>query len=148
MRAALVRTRARRGQSMVEFALVLPVILWLTMGIVDLGRGIFFYNMLSNAAREGARVGIVRTNTLSQMCTQAIERVQAPGVSSSAGCATIADATATSFGTLTVTVHLGKPGDPMHPDRASLSYSFTPITPLIGTASIPITAESDMYVEQ
>lgn len=47
------------GQSLVEFALVLPVLLLLFMGILDFGRAVFAYNSLSNAAREGARVAIV-----------------------------------------------------------------------------------------
>lgn len=48
-----------RGQSLVEFALVLPVLLLLFMGILDFGRAVYAYNTLSNAAREGARVAIV-----------------------------------------------------------------------------------------
>lgn len=53
------RRDGRRGQSLVEFALVLPVLLLVFMGILDFGRAIFAYNSLSNAAREGARVAIV-----------------------------------------------------------------------------------------
>ena len=51
--------RASRGQTLVEFALVLPVFLLVFMGIVDFGRAIYTYNTLSNSAREGARVAIV-----------------------------------------------------------------------------------------
>ncbi len=49
--------RARRGQALVEFALVLPILLSFLTGIVDVG---FLYNhqlVLTNAAREGARLG-------------------------------------------------------------------------------------------
>lgn len=52
-------TEERRGQSLVEFALILPVFILLLLGIVDLGRGVFAYNTVSNAAREGARLAIV-----------------------------------------------------------------------------------------
>ena len=45
------------GQSMVEFALVIPVFMLLSVGVVDLGRGVFQYAELVNGAREGARVG-------------------------------------------------------------------------------------------
>ena len=51
--------KARRGQALVEFALVLPVFLLLIFGIVDAGRLIYTYNTVANAAREGARVAIV-----------------------------------------------------------------------------------------
>jgi Flp pilus assembly protein TadG len=54
------RAAARnQGQSLVEFALALPVILLLFMAIFDFGRAIFAYNTVSNAARDGARVAIV-----------------------------------------------------------------------------------------
>jgi len=42
------------GQSLVEFALVLPLLLMLVLGAMDVGR-LFYYKMaLTNAAREGA----------------------------------------------------------------------------------------------
>jgi len=40
---------------MVEFALVVPVLLLITMGLVDFGRVFYVYESLANAAREGAR---------------------------------------------------------------------------------------------
>lgn len=49
--------RASAGQTLVEFALVLPILLALTVGLIDLARGVYFYNTLSNSAREGARFG-------------------------------------------------------------------------------------------
>src|SRR3954451_20440555 len=53
------RPRSGRGQALVEFALVLPILLLMIFGIVDAGRLIFTYNTISNAARDGARVAIV-----------------------------------------------------------------------------------------
>ncbi len=52
-------TRRRRGQALVEFALIIPLFLLLLVGIFDLGRAVFAYNTLTNAAREGARIAIV-----------------------------------------------------------------------------------------
>ena len=49
----------RRGQALVEFALVIPLFLLLLVSIFDLGRAVFAWNTLSNAAREGARIAIV-----------------------------------------------------------------------------------------
>ena len=48
-----------RGQSLVEFALVLPLFVLLLFGILDFGRAVLAYNSISNAAREGARTAIV-----------------------------------------------------------------------------------------
>ena len=48
-----------RGQSLVEFALVLPIFLLVLMGLFDLGRGVYAYITINNAAREAARLAIV-----------------------------------------------------------------------------------------
>lgn len=50
---------ASRGQALVEFALVIPIFLLLLVSLFDLGRAVFAYNTLTNAAREGARIAIV-----------------------------------------------------------------------------------------
>lgn len=47
------------GQSLVEFALILPILMILLLGILDFGRAIFAFNSVSNGARSGARVAIV-----------------------------------------------------------------------------------------
>ena len=48
-----------KGQGMVEMAFVLCFLLCLTFGIIDMGRCIYTNNMVSAAAQEGARAGIV-----------------------------------------------------------------------------------------
>jgi Flp pilus assembly protein TadG len=53
------------GQSMVEFALVLPVLVLILFGISDLGRLVFIYADVSNSAREGSRYGIVYPSRVS-----------------------------------------------------------------------------------
>ncbi len=53
------RHRLNRGQSLVEVALLLPVVLVLAIVTFDLGRGVYYYSAIYNAAREGARYGIV-----------------------------------------------------------------------------------------
>jgi Flp pilus assembly protein TadG len=55
------RTRSR-GQGLVEFAMVIPLIILLVFAIIDLGRGIFVYNTLAQAARQAARTAIVNQN--------------------------------------------------------------------------------------
>lgn len=59
------RRDARRGQALVEFALVAPIFFMLLLGIVETGRFIFYYETLNNATREGARYAIVNgANTI------------------------------------------------------------------------------------
>jgi Flp pilus assembly protein TadG len=56
------RLTERRGQTLVEFALVLPIFLLLVFAVIDGGRYIFLSSALSNAAREGARLGSVEAS--------------------------------------------------------------------------------------
>jgi len=51
--------RRTRGQALVEFALILPLLLILLMAVIDVGRLVFAYNSVSNAAREAGRTAIV-----------------------------------------------------------------------------------------
>ena len=51
--------KKERGQAMVEFVLVVPIFLVLIFGIVDFGLGIHAWLTITNASREGARMGSV-----------------------------------------------------------------------------------------
>ena len=57
------RRQRGRGQALVEFALALPVFLMLLMAVFDLGRAIYMYNGVAEAARELARVTSVYPGT-------------------------------------------------------------------------------------
>jgi hypothetical protein len=50
------------AQTMVEFALVFPIILLITYGIIEVGRMVFIYAAVTSAAREGARYGAAAGN--------------------------------------------------------------------------------------
>jgi len=56
--------RGQRSQALIEFALVSPVLLLLLFGIIDIGRAVFYYDTVSHAAREGARVAVRASNPL------------------------------------------------------------------------------------
>jgi Flp pilus assembly protein TadG len=49
-----------RGTALVEFALILPLLALLCLGVLDLGRAAQLQNRLSNASREGAAVAQFR----------------------------------------------------------------------------------------
>ncbi len=61
MNAARARRSLGRdeGQSLVEFALVLPVLLLLVLGLFDVARAVWQENTLAFAAREATRYAIV-----------------------------------------------------------------------------------------
>ena len=50
---------ASRGQALVEFALVAPLLILVLFSIIEFGRAVYYIQMLDNAAREGARYAIV-----------------------------------------------------------------------------------------
>jgi Flp pilus assembly protein TadG len=56
----MTRWRRRRGQSLVEMALVTPIIVFFLFGITDIGRGYYQYTVLTEAVREGARYAAVQ----------------------------------------------------------------------------------------
>ena len=58
--------KSHSGQSLVEFALVFPLVFFLMVGFIDLGRAIYFYSSLSTAVREGTRYAIVHADALNQ----------------------------------------------------------------------------------
>ncbi|TMF69201.1 MAG: pilus assembly protein [Chloroflexi bacterium] len=68
----LVRYRAR-GQALLEFALIAPVLLLMIGATVDLGRGLLIYTMLQGASRDMARQAVLGyysgSNTLPPTCT-------------------------------------------------------------------------------
>lgn len=46
-----------RGQALIEFALILPIFALIIFGLFDAGRAVYVNSVLSQAAREGARLG-------------------------------------------------------------------------------------------
>jgi Flp pilus assembly protein TadG len=58
-RELLPKISNTRGNAVVEFALVLPILLLVLFGITELGRMIMTTNVLNTASREGARLAAV-----------------------------------------------------------------------------------------
>ncbi len=83
--AAIQRRRNRRGrgQALAEFALIIPIFLLLLLAIFDMGRAVFIYNGLTNAAREGARLAIV--NQDKALVLQRVQAMTFAGPVSNAG---------------------------------------------------------------
>lgn len=58
-----------RGQAMIEFAFVMPLVVLLLMGVFDLGRAVYAYNTLQSVARETARYGTFKPSSIMDSCT-------------------------------------------------------------------------------
>jgi Flp pilus assembly protein TadG len=152
------------GQGLMEFALVLPLIVLLVTGAVDVGRAVFAYNTLANAARHGARVAAVNQlappNTVTS-CNEdmPIEDVTQPHWSAKA---------CTAWSSLTMgvrpadvsLVYADPPDDPLldcsaalHPNclvTVSVSATWRPITPVVSSlvGAIQLSATSQMPLER
>ena len=129
----LVRTR--RGQNTLEYAIGLNILFLLTIGVVDLGRGVWAYNTLAHLAREGARYGSAPSRTSDQIVAYVVSRAVLPGFSAS-----------------NVSVVRGKCGVESQPVVVTTTYRFESITPFIsrawGGGPLDMRAESRMYVER
>jgi hypothetical protein len=78
--SAQPRAKYSAGQELVEFALVLPLLLLVVFGAVDLGRLFHAYITISNAAREGARYGIIYPEDTAGILTITRREAQASGL--------------------------------------------------------------------
>lgn len=143
----LQRSGHRRGQSLVEFALIIPIFLLVMFGILDLGRAVYASSTLNNAAREGARAAVV---------DQTVAHIQEVAVAQAVGLGIeLAD----------VTIDWRLPQAPDTPNSCAgalgtldsssctaivqVDYTYTAATPLIGNivGVIDMTGESRMIVE-
>jgi Flp pilus assembly protein TadG len=95
----------KKGQAMVELALVLFLFLVIVMAIFDIGRAVYYYTAVQNAAREGARYGSINPNTV--------------GIQNAARSKAIGLAISTSVNITTDTV------------AVTVSYNFSPATPVL-----------------
>ena len=105
------------GQALVEFSLILPVMLLPLFALVDFGRGFYSWLVITNAAREGARVGATQ---------QPLSVIQQRINDSASGI----DLTQL---TTTISNVQGPRGQPIVVD---LSYNFSFVTPIGGIMSI------------
>lgn len=67
--------RPERGTALIEFTLIMPLLLLLTVAAVDFGRAFFVKNILEQAAREGVRVRAVSSSADSALVTARVNQV-------------------------------------------------------------------------
>ena len=149
-----------RGQSLVEFALVFPIIVLLVMGFMEIGRAVFAFNTIANAARQGARVAAVNQLADVTECdeTRPIEDPYEPHWSMR-GCAIVAGKTI-GLKTANITVaYSAPPGTTLDCDptvhvgciaAVTVSYHFTLTTPFVSSLIGPFTMSqtSEMPIER
>jgi Flp pilus assembly protein TadG len=142
---------AERGSVLVEFALASVVVMSMLFGVIECGRAIFSYHLISNAARLGSRYAIVHGSDCSQTlasCSaatsaqiQSYVRSVSPGVNP-------ADLTVTT----TYAAGAACAGSPYMGAGCTVSvqasYTFRSALPLLNMASLPMSSTSTMAISQ
>jgi Flp pilus assembly protein TadG len=112
--AARAKPWSEQGQDAAEFALILPILFLILMGMFDMGRAVYYTSTLNSAAREGARYASVHpTDT--------------------AGIEAAVDYIAVGIAPddLTITTTLA-PGGAYDVVQVAVTYNMPIVTPLIG----------------
>jgi len=150
------RSRGRRnrgGQALVEFSLALIPFLVILMGIIDLGRGIYMSNGVTQAAREIARVTAVHPcktspctlgNSDETAATIATQKRLIPGLSSPTStitftCTEVSDATVTDYDS-------GAACDSGKYVRVTVTVGYSALTPILSMVA-PTTLSSTAHVQ-
>ncbi len=102
MRAALRRRRTESGAELIEFALVLPILLMICAAIIDFGFLFRSWETVTNAAREGARVGSLPSYQDADVVDRVELYMAAAGFTQTPVTAVSSAALVTAAGTMTV----------------------------------------------
>jgi Flp pilus assembly protein TadG len=142
MSRRLAETPGRRGQAMVEFAIVLPIFILLLVGIIDGGRVIFANNQLAEIAREGARYGSVQGRSVT---TAGRNDIAAETLSRVAGMSNVQVTVSCERGGVTVTTC--RTGDIL---SVAVQADMVLATPLLGNlmGNPTLSATSNVMVNQ
>ncbi len=112
--------RKRSGVATLEFAMVLPALMILTIGTMDLCSLMFLRESVVLAAYEGARQGVGRGRTNADAIARAIEFLDERDVNHGAGAVTISGSsfdTAETLEAVTVTVTVPTDGNLLIPSQ-------------------------------
>jgi len=120
--------KREHGQDLIELALVLPLLLIIMMGVLDLGRAFNTYMVLTNGAREGARLGARNPYDVTAINEAALHETRNAGLSD---------------GDVTVSVIPASSGSPV---RVTVQYDFPLLAGLLPFAQVPMFASVEMVV--
>lgn len=134
--------RRQRGQALVEFTIILPVFFLIVAGMFDFGLGIYSDLTLVNAAREGARLGVIDPGN-----TAAIEsRVRAMSGNLDASrlnvTVTCERPSGSTFSSCSAPMWL--PGDATN---VTVDYRYSMFFPFLFGTEIPLSSVSKMRIE-
>ena len=131
-----------RGQALVEFAIILPVFFLVVAGMFDFGLGIYSDLTLVNAAREGARLGVIdpgNTAAVEQRVREMAGNLDGSKLNVTVTCER------PSGGVFTACTNpMWLPGDAT---KVTVDYDYTVFFPVLFGTEIPLSSESKMRIE-
>jgi Flp pilus assembly protein TadG len=136
------KPRRSKGQGLVEFALIFPILILIIVAVFDVGRLVFAYNTITNAAREATRFGIV-DQTAAAIKAEAVNQATSLGLAP-------ANVVVEFCNPVTSVCTTTKPTSLDALVKVRVSYAWSAITPIIGNLIGPktITADSRMVIER
>ncbi len=118
---------ARRAASAVEFALVAPVFLTITLGVVEMGRAMFIKSALQFAVEETARYALVNSSaSTSTLATYAATSLANSGATVTGATFSVTQETTGSRTYMSITG----------------SYAFSVIIPIVAIPDVTLNAKS------
>jgi Flp pilus assembly protein TadG len=132
----LKRLRNQRGAALIETAITIPLVLLVSVSIFEFGRAYQTWQVLTNAAREGARIAVLPDYTDAQV-TSTVQSYLTSGRLSNVNAASITVVRNVPFGTTTAS-------------RITVNYPFqfivlNPVARLVrngSTVGTPLTMQS------
>jgi len=129
--------KSEKAQELVEFALVLPLLIMVLFGAVDLGRIFHAAITIANAAREGARAIALDRDDLAAAEIAAIREAQDSGITIAAGDVSV-----------TCTLDINNHCTAFEPAQVTVTYDFQLlINPILPDSIITIERTAEMLVQ-
>jgi Flp pilus assembly protein TadG len=99
--------RRQRGAAAVEFAIVAPIFFLMIFGMIEFGRMVMVQQIITNASREGARIGVLDGTTGSQVLASVDNYLEGARISGAAVTVNPTEPSTAGYGepvTVTVTI--------------------------------------------
>jgi Flp pilus assembly protein TadG len=129
----------KRGQTLVEFALIVPAVLGLLFSIMWLSLAVYAYNYVSYGAREGSRYAAVHGSDSKQPVTTA-DAVATFVQSETAGLDTSKLTVSTTW------APAAAPGTPGGTVQVQVKYQFLLSVPFMSPVTLPLSSTSKMTI--
>jgi Flp pilus assembly protein TadG len=129
------KRRTATAQSLVEFALVGPLLFLMLFGVIEMSRAVYTNHQIANGTREGSRYAAVHGSKATSQATSATVKA-----------AMMPRMTAVNSGSLSVTLsYPNGNNNPGSKARVASNYTFTPIVTMVfgglGTMTFSHTSE-------